>query len=69
MGVRPVNYRVFYDARGRVVRALLRPDKPMKLGKYRLIWNAKNENGMDAPAQIRFRPLSGTGNTNRKAGW
>jgi hypothetical protein len=45
---------VIYDGKGRVVRTLLRPEKPMLPGKYRLIWNAKNESGMDVPSGQYF---------------
>jgi hypothetical protein len=45
---------VIYDARGRVVRTLLRPDKPMAAGKYSLIWDARNDLGMEAPTGQYF---------------
>jgi hypothetical protein len=45
---------VVYDARGRVVRTLLRPDKPWAAGKYTLIWNARNDMGMEVPSGQYF---------------
>jgi hypothetical protein len=45
---------VIYDGRGRVVRTLIRPDKPMAAGKYRLIWDAKNEGGFEVPSGQYF---------------
>jgi FlgD Ig-like domain len=45
---------VIYDGRGRVVRTLIRPDKPMAPGKYRLIWDAKDEAGVDVPSGQYF---------------
>jgi hypothetical protein len=45
---------VVYDARGRVVRTLLRPDKPMAAGKYTLIWDAHNDMGMEVPSGQYF---------------
>jgi hypothetical protein len=45
---------IIYDSRGRIVRTLIRPDKPMNAGKYRLIWDAKNEAGMEVPSGQYF---------------
>jgi hypothetical protein len=45
---------VIYDSRGRLVRTLIRPDKAMAPGKYRLIWDAKNEGGMEVPSGQYF---------------
>ena len=42
------------NARGRVVRTLVRPDKPMPAGKYRLLWDAKNDRGFDVPSGQYF---------------
>ena len=45
---------IIYDGKGRIVRTLLRPDKPMQPGKYRLIWDAKNEGGLEVPSGQYF---------------
>jgi hypothetical protein len=45
---------VIYDGKGRVVRTLLRSDKPMLAGRYRLIWDAKNEGGIEVPSGQYF---------------
>ena len=45
---------VVYDGRGRVVRTLVRPEKPMQAGKYRLIWDAKNDGGFEVPSGQYF---------------
>ncbi|MDB5047740.1 MAG: Fibronectin type domain protein [Fibrobacteres bacterium] len=45
---------LIYDSRGRLVRILIRPDKAMMPGKYRLIWDAKNESGFEAPSGQYF---------------
>jgi hypothetical protein len=36
------------------VRTLIRPDKAMNPGKYRLIWDARNEGGVDVPSGQYF---------------
>ncbi|MEO7423775.1 MAG: DUF2341 domain-containing protein [Fibrobacteria bacterium] len=43
-----------FDARGRLVRSLIRPDKTMLPGKYRLIWDGKNEGGFEVPSGQYF---------------
>jgi hypothetical protein len=45
---------VIYDSKGRLVRTLVRPDRPMAAGKYRLVWDARNEGGMEAPSGQYF---------------
>jgi hypothetical protein len=45
---------VIYDAKGKLVRTLIRPDKPMGAGKYRLTWDAKNESGLEVPSGQYF---------------
>ncbi len=45
---------VVYDGRGRVVRTLVRPEKPMQAGKYRLQWDAKNDGGFEVPSGQYF---------------
>ena len=45
---------LIFDARGRMVRILIRPGKAMAAGKYRLIWDAKNENGIAVPSGQYF---------------
>ncbi len=45
---------IIYDVRGRVVRTLLRPDKPMAPGKYRLIWDARSDGGFEVPSGQYF---------------
>jgi hypothetical protein len=45
---------VIYDAKGKLVRTLVRPDRPMNAGKYRLIWDAKNEGGFEVPSGQYF---------------
>jgi hypothetical protein len=45
---------IIYDSRGRVVRTLIRPDKAMNPGKYRIIWDARNEAGVDVPSGQYF---------------
>ncbi|MDB5105883.1 MAG: Por secretion system C-terminal sorting protein, partial [Fibrobacteres bacterium] len=45
---------IIYDGKGRVVRTLVRPDKPMLAGKYRLIWDAKNDRGFEVPSGQYF---------------
>ena len=37
-----------------MVRTLIRPDKAMLPGKYRLIWDAKNEGGFEVPSGQYF---------------
>jgi hypothetical protein len=41
---------IVYDSRGRAVRTLIRPDKAMAPGKYRLIWDARDEMGFEVPS-------------------
>jgi hypothetical protein len=43
-----------YDAKGRLVRTLLRPDRPMLPGKYRLLWDAKDDKGFEVPSGQYF---------------
>jgi hypothetical protein len=45
---------VIYDARGRVVRTLIRPEKPWAAGKYTLIWDAHNDLGIEVPSGQYF---------------
>jgi hypothetical protein len=45
---------IIYDARGRMVRTLIRPEKALAPGKYTLIWDAKTEGGMEAPSGQYF---------------
>ena len=47
---------VIYNARGRVVRTPIRPDKAMAAGKYRVIWDARDEAGKEvASGQYFYR--------------
>jgi hypothetical protein len=49
---------VIYDITGRVVKTLLRPDKPLKAGRYRVTWDATNNNGQimaTGPYFYRFK--------------
>ena len=52
---------VIYDARGRMVRTLLRPDKPMLPGKYRLIWDARDDKGFEVPSGQYFYRFTAPG--------
>lgn len=45
---------VIYDAKGKLVRNLIRNDKAMLPGKYRLTWDAKNEGGFEVPSGQYF---------------
>ncbi len=45
---------VIYDSKGRLVRTLARPDRAMLPGKYRLIWDARNEGGIEVPSGQYF---------------
>jgi flagellar hook assembly protein FlgD len=45
---------VIYDGKGRTVRTLVRPDRPMLPGRYRLIWDARDEAGMEVPSGQYF---------------
>ena len=45
---------IIYDSKGKAVRTLLRPTKAMPAGKYRLIWDAKNEAGLGVPSGQYF---------------
>jgi hypothetical protein len=45
---------VIYDARGRVVRTLIRPEKPWAAGKYTLIWDAHNDLGIEVSSGQYF---------------
>ncbi|MDB5104798.1 MAG: Por secretion system C-terminal sorting protein, partial [Fibrobacteres bacterium] len=45
---------IIYDSKGRLVRTLVRPDKPMLAGKYRLIWDARNDGGFEVPSGQYF---------------
>jgi hypothetical protein len=49
---------IIFDSKGRVVRTMISPDKPMAPGKYRLIWNAKNDNGLEVPSGQYFYRFS-----------
>ena len=56
-----------YDGTGRVVRTLLRSDKPMLPGNYRLIWDAKNDGGLEVPSgQYFYRFTAPQYNKTRK---
>jgi hypothetical protein len=49
---------VIYDLTGRVVKTLIRPDKPLKAGRYRVTWDATNNNGQimaTGPYFYRFK--------------
>ncbi|MDB5104420.1 MAG: hypothetical protein JWP91_2109 [Fibrobacteres bacterium] len=51
---------ILYDSKGRMVRTLVRPQKPMSAGKYRLIWDARNESGFEVPSgQYYYRFTAG----------
>lgn len=45
---------IIYDSKGRLVRTLARGDKAMLPGKYRLIWDARNEGGFEVPSGQYF---------------
>ncbi|MDB5048176.1 MAG: Por secretion system C-terminal sorting protein, partial [Fibrobacteres bacterium] len=45
---------IIYDSKGRLVRTLVRPEKAMLPGKYRLIWDARDEGGIEAPSGQYF---------------
>lgn len=45
---------VIYDAKGKVVRTLIRPDRALPPGKYRLIWDARDDRGFEAPSGQYF---------------
>ena len=49
---------VIYDARGRLVRTLIRPDKALAPGKYRLLWDARDDRGSDVPSGQYFYRFS-----------
>jgi len=49
---------LIYDSKGRMVRKLVRPEKAMLPGKYRLIWDAKNEGGFEVPSGQYFYRLT-----------
>jgi flagellar hook assembly protein FlgD len=58
---------VIYDARGRAVRTLVRPDKPLAAGKYSVIWDARNEGGIEVPSgQYFYRFVAGRYVKSRK---
>jgi flagellar hook assembly protein FlgD len=43
-----------YDAKGRLVRTLIRPDRPLLPGQYRLIWDARDDKGFEVPSGQYF---------------
>ncbi len=43
-----------YDGKGRLVRTLVRPEKTLLPGKYRLIWDARDESGFEVPSGQYF---------------
>ncbi len=43
-----------YDSRGRLVRSLARGDKTLLPGKYRLVWDARDDRGMEVPSGQYF---------------
>jgi hypothetical protein len=45
---------VIYDGKGKMVRTMLRPDKEMLPGKYRLIWDARDNSGLNVPSGQYF---------------
>jgi hypothetical protein len=57
---------VVYDGKGRVVRTLLRPGKPMLPGKYRLLWDARDDRGFEAPSGQYFYRFSVPGYTKTR---
>ena len=58
---------VIYDSRGRVVRNLVRPDKALAPGKYSVMWDARNEGGIEAPSgQYFYRFVAGRYVKSRK---
>jgi len=58
---------VIYDSRGRVVRTLVRPDKALAPGKYSVMWDARNEGGIEAPSgQYFYRFTAGRYVKSRK---
>lgn len=47
---------VVYDAKGKVVRTLIRPDRALLPGKYRLLWDARDDQGFESPSgQYSYR--------------
>jgi flagellar hook assembly protein FlgD len=58
---------VVYDARGRVARNLIRQGKPWAAGKYRLVWDAKDDRGFELPSgQYFYRFSAGKYHRTRK---
>jgi hypothetical protein len=58
---------LLYDARGRLVRTLIRPDKALAPGKYRLLWDARDEAGLEVPSgQYFYRFSTGRYTKTRK---
>ncbi|HKP97339.1 MAG TPA: DUF2341 domain-containing protein [Fibrobacteria bacterium] len=49
---------IVYDARGRLVRTLIRPDKAMLPGRYRLLWDARDDGGFQVPSGQYFYRFS-----------
>ncbi len=45
---------IIYDANGRTVRELIKTDKPLNPGKYRLVWDARDEFGNELPSGQYF---------------
>jgi hypothetical protein len=45
---------IIYDGKGRLVRTLVRPHKEMPPGKYRVVWDAKDDKGFDTPSGQYF---------------
>jgi hypothetical protein len=58
---------IIYDSRGRVVRTLVRPEKALPAGKYSVIWDARNESGIESPSgQYFYRFVAGRYVKSRK---
>jgi hypothetical protein len=49
---------VIYDAKGRLVRTLITPKKAMAAGKYRLLWDARDDKGFEVPSGQYFYRFS-----------
>jgi hypothetical protein len=45
---------VIYDGKGRLVKTLIRGDKPTLPGRYRLIWDARDDSGFEVPSGQYF---------------
>ncbi|MEO6098391.1 MAG: DUF2341 domain-containing protein [Fibrobacteria bacterium] len=58
---------VIYDVKGKVVRTLIRPDRALSPGKYRLLWDARDDRGFEAPSgQYFYRFTAGKYRKTRK---